>query len=415
LVVLLVIVCTETFVPLTKLITHRARPIELYSGAEAFSFPSGHAAFAAVLYGMVAVIGSAEMSRRWKVATLAVAAALAGAIGLSRVYLSAHWPSDVVAGLLFGTAMTATFALLLRRRRWSQVRPVRLLVAAAAALAIAGCVHVTSSFGESLDRYAQRPRLMALRVGQWKAGGWPGVPRYRIDLVGMREEPFAFYATADPASLARGLQAVGWRVPPQWSLQDAGGVFLTTTDLLELPPLLRMHLGQLPVLTLVKVAGDGARRAVLRLWPTQYYAGDLPGHPHVLSGSLTLETVAHPLGLVTALRDRRVPWAAAMALLDDLAANPQLRMLSRAGEEPRLINPAARFPASSAPKSSGLHDPAPIELPAGIESTSRIRLPRPGSPEIVSHAASRTVPAGEEQRISQSLARPLSAIPALLP
>ncbi len=71
----------------------------LPSGA---SWPSGHAAAAAALYGAVAalVIGYGRGHRRR--AVLALPVLLAPAIGITRIYVAAHYPTDVLAGLLLG-------------------------------------------------------------------------------------------------------------------------------------------------------------------------------------------------------------------------------------------------------------------------------------------------------------------------
>ncbi len=82
---------------------HRARPRVPWSiGDEhTFSFPSGHSLFSFVLYGLIAysVLTRRDPLPRRLMFTLGCAALVIG-IGLSRIYLGMHWPTDVLAGYL---------------------------------------------------------------------------------------------------------------------------------------------------------------------------------------------------------------------------------------------------------------------------------------------------------------------------
>lgn len=83
---------------------HRGRPPgSLVDTAGSFSFPSGHAvAGAATAVALVLVLLPAGPGRRrWELAAIAFAFVMA----LSRVYLHAHWFSDVVAGVLLGAGV----------------------------------------------------------------------------------------------------------------------------------------------------------------------------------------------------------------------------------------------------------------------------------------------------------------------
>ncbi|MBB3771728.1 undecaprenyl-diphosphatase [Angulomicrobium tetraedrale] len=84
------------------------------------SFPSGHAMGSAVTYlTLGALIVRTEARRRLKIYVLAVAIALTLVIGLSRIYLGVHWPTDVLAGWSAGSAWALacwTLALWLQRR-----------------------------------------------------------------------------------------------------------------------------------------------------------------------------------------------------------------------------------------------------------------------------------------------------------
>lgn len=68
------------------------------------SFPSGHAANSAIIYLTIAtILMQIVEGRAARSYILITAALLVLAIGGSRVYLGVHWPSDVLAGWIFGT------------------------------------------------------------------------------------------------------------------------------------------------------------------------------------------------------------------------------------------------------------------------------------------------------------------------
>ncbi|MGY1836937.1 phosphatase PAP2 family protein [Blastococcus sp. SYSU DS0510] len=103
----------------------RMRPsvADLTSGLPtAASWPSGHAAAAAALYGALAALVITLASSRWRWAVLAVPVLLAPAIALARIYTAAHYPTDVVAGLLLGTVWVLVCARYLLPGVGDQVR-----------------------------------------------------------------------------------------------------------------------------------------------------------------------------------------------------------------------------------------------------------------------------------------------------
>ncbi|MEG5058294.1 phosphatase PAP2 family protein [Microcoleus sp. A2-C5] len=66
-----------------------------------YSFPSGHAMISMIIYGLLGyLLGSRFPKQRWLIYSLTVV--LIAAIGLSRLYLGVHWPTDVIAGYIAG-------------------------------------------------------------------------------------------------------------------------------------------------------------------------------------------------------------------------------------------------------------------------------------------------------------------------
>lgn len=81
---------------------HRTRPDTLYVNNMYFkssSFPSGHAFGGAVVFGLLAYLAATYISG----ALAAVLVALIIIIGLSRIYLGAHYPTDILAGWALGS------------------------------------------------------------------------------------------------------------------------------------------------------------------------------------------------------------------------------------------------------------------------------------------------------------------------
>lgn len=69
-----------------------------------YAFPSGHATQAAAVYLMLAVVLAAGTTRwRQKVSIWTVAVVIVTVVGITRLYLAAHWLTDVLGGWAFGS------------------------------------------------------------------------------------------------------------------------------------------------------------------------------------------------------------------------------------------------------------------------------------------------------------------------
>lgn len=84
---------------------------------QSLSFPSGHAANSALVYLTIAALASdVEASFIARFYIVAVAIILTVLIGLSRLYLGVHWPSDVVAGWALGAGWALAWRLAINGR-----------------------------------------------------------------------------------------------------------------------------------------------------------------------------------------------------------------------------------------------------------------------------------------------------------
>ena len=119
----LIAVCSGVLLSQTmKWAYARPRPELVPHGAEVYtaSFPSGHSMMSAIVYlTLGALLARTQSGQGAKVYILAVAVILTVLVGVSRVYLGVHWPTDVLAGWALGGvwALTCWLAML-----WLQAR-----------------------------------------------------------------------------------------------------------------------------------------------------------------------------------------------------------------------------------------------------------------------------------------------------
>jgi undecaprenyl-diphosphatase len=90
---------------LLKHYIHRTRPDTVYVSNMFFkssSFPSGHAFSAAVLCGLFSYLAFKYLPGSWHIVVPILLGVFTVAVGVSRVYLGAHYPTDVIAGWILG-------------------------------------------------------------------------------------------------------------------------------------------------------------------------------------------------------------------------------------------------------------------------------------------------------------------------
>jgi undecaprenyl-diphosphatase len=80
-----------------------------------FSFPSGHATLSMVAYGVLAVlISRSRLPQGVRTAAIVGLALLVVGIGVSRIWLGVHYPTDVLAGWTAGSVIVLLYASLTR-------------------------------------------------------------------------------------------------------------------------------------------------------------------------------------------------------------------------------------------------------------------------------------------------------------
>ena len=293
------IIAGKIFVPVLKYGIQRPRPLELYQGAEGFSFPSGHATMSALIFGVLAVLVSHSMGRWGRAVVYATCGIVVVAIAYSRVYLGVHWLSDVLGGLLFGTVMAASFGVAIEAIPPRRIRPLGLFGAALIVFILAGVFHVSASHQTAGHLYAPPQKQVILSRPDWLEAAWETLPRRRIDLGGgATTETFIAQYTGDLERLEQALQSAGWAVTPRWSWHDSLPYLNPNAALVDLLPRPALHEGLKARLTMSRVPADGpGQRLVLRAFKTEYGIADVAAANPIYLLSLTREKLRRGLYL----------------------------------------------------------------------------------------------------------------------
>lgn len=315
-----------------KFIFTTPRPLPFYEGLSAWSFPSGHVSLSIAVYGFLAVLVARELGLRWRFVPYLVVTLVVTAIAFSRLYLGAHWFSDVLGGAAIGLVGLALFGIAYRTHSGRPLGWQGLL------LVVLGTIAVTGLWrdGETEQRRyldAAKPKVQNLQV--WQANGWQLQPAKRIDLKSSSRQALNLQYAGDTNALVATLTEAGWRIPTDMSLTSALQWLVPEPGLDKLPVLPQMHGGQQDDLRLVRPLADGKGLELLRLWPTHWQIQ--PGERPLWIGSLTELRLKHQLRLLSILRQHKPGPQALEALSTELGAAFAANVKSRVTGEKLLL------------------------------------------------------------------------------
>ncbi|HEB68066.1 MAG TPA: phosphatase PAP2 family protein [Desulfobulbus sp.] len=278
-----------------KQMTKIPRPVDMYGGAVHWAFPSSHATMSLVIFGFLAMLCSREMTvkKRWLPFGLALFLILG--IGYSRLYLGAHWLSDVVGGFSLGTAwlilMTVAFLHGKRACRSQGLFRFSLIL-----FILAAAVHWSSGFTMNMLRYQQQHPTTRISTSQWLEQGWQQLPAWRIDLGGEKEQMLNLQYAGRLADLQVRLEQTGWIKPLALTPATSLHWLMKNPTIRDLPILPQVNDGRNEKLLLIHTLPESkATFMALRFWPADVV---LDGSTPLWVGTLSTMNIRSYLNLI---------------------------------------------------------------------------------------------------------------------
>src|SRR5260221_5711801 len=288
----LAVVAGALFFEVVKLVVQRPRPpledARIVQGG--FSFPSGHSTLAATVYGTVAYLLIRGIRQdRWKVLVGSGAVLVVLAIGVSRIYLGVHYPSDVLAGWAAGALWVVL--VLLAEQVWAprRLRPLSLsrrVVTMSSALVL---TLAASGYLASVYRDLPPPPTPTLPVPTVIAPGAVAstvkgqLPHYTEGLTGHRQEPVSLVFVGTRPQLEGAFQAAGWTEAKPYGFGTlTGGIAASLTHRPDpAGPVTPSFLAEQPnaLAFSLPVGTTFATRHHIRLWTTQVVTRGRQGQP----------------------------------------------------------------------------------------------------------------------------------------
>lgn len=264
---LAVIVLASGTVELMKLLLYSPRPDFLLHGPISSSFPSGHTCLTTCFLGTLAMLLAQALQAKYRRALYVTVGVIIGLVGLSRLYLTAHWLSDVVGSVLLGITIILLVTISYRRGDICHVAVKQFIAVVVGIFLLVWLAFGLYGFKTEQHNYSLYWPTYTISVQAWQTRTPKEIPLYRPSRFGHPLEAFNLEWLGRLKNIKHSLEQQGWKThEPDFTVKGLLDRLSTTSTSHPLPLLPQLYHNKYPGLLMTKEIAHSKQAIILRLW-----------------------------------------------------------------------------------------------------------------------------------------------------
>jgi len=240
----------------------------MFADTSFYSFPSAHSTMAMLVYGFLSIIIGREMHSDKRNHVYISGGILISLIAISRLYLGAHWFSDVIGGLSLGLIWIMLLGIAYRRHHSVPLPIKSLTVVTLISIMLSAGLHWHLHFEREINRYTKTTTMPLSALENWHSHDWQTLDTYRHDLAKSSSYPLNLQWADTLQNISATLNSHGWQPAPRIKPSNIIKWLSSKTPLMERPILPQIHKDRHESLAMTFYDQQQDGYLVIRFWPS---------------------------------------------------------------------------------------------------------------------------------------------------